>query len=115
MLGFEKIAGFPGVFGVIDGTHIKVKVPREKEERFQNRKSDVTVNCQMVFGNQMRLMNLNARWPESSHGARIFRESELYPLLENGSYPGHLPADSAHPLREYVMTPDCGSSIDSGK
>jgi len=38
MLGFGKIAGLPEVFGVVDGTHFKVKVPRDKKERFRNRK-----------------------------------------------------------------------------
>ena len=80
MIGFEEIAEFPGVFAVIDGTHIKVKVRREKGERFRNHKNEVTVNCQVVFDDQVRLINLNVRWPGSTYDARIFRESELYPL-----------------------------------
>lgn len=98
MIAFEKIANFIGVFGVIDGTHIKVKGPRKLKERFRNRKNEISVNCQVVFDDQMRLMNLSARWPGSTHDSRMFKECELYSILEYGNYPGHLLGDSAHPL-----------------
>ena len=84
---------------------MKVKVPREEKERFRNRKNEITVNCQVAFDDEMKLVNLNARWPGSTHDARIFRECELYPLLESENYPGHLLGDSAYPLREYMLIP----------
>ena len=57
--GFSKIAGFPGVFGVVDGTHINIKVKKE----FRNRKNEITLNCQVVFDYSMKFIHMNARWP----------------------------------------------------
>ena len=84
---------------------MKVKVPREEKERFRNRKNEITVNCQVAFDDEMKLVNLDARWPGSTHDARIFRECGLYPLLECQNYPGHLFGDSAYPLQGYMLIP----------
>ncbi|XP_025018167.1 putative nuclease HARBI1 [Tetranychus urticae] len=103
--GFSKIAGFPGVIGVVDGTHIKVKVPKDLHERFRNRKNEITVNCQVVFDHNMKFLHINARWPGSTHDSRIFKHSEPYYVLESQSYTGHLLGDSAYPCKTYLMTP----------
>ncbi len=35
---FMHIAGFPGVVGVIDGTHVRIIAPSEDEDAYVNRK-----------------------------------------------------------------------------
>ena len=102
--GFSKIADFPGVIGVVDGTHIKVKVKRELHRRFRDRKNEITVNCQVVFDHIMKFIHINARWPGSTHDSRIFKNSEPFYLLEDGGYQVHLLADSDL-CKTYLMTP----------
>ncbi|KAK3859770.1 hypothetical protein Pcinc_034140 [Petrolisthes cinctipes] len=36
---FQQIAGFPGVIGTIDGTHVRITAPKEFEAEYVNRKS----------------------------------------------------------------------------
>ncbi|XP_053203851.1 putative nuclease HARBI1 [Panonychus citri] len=104
--GFSKIAGFPGVIGVVDGTHIKVKVKKELHERFRNRKNEITLNCQVVFDHTMKFIHLNARWPGITHDSRVFKDSEPFYILESDErYEGHLLGDSAYPCKKYLLTP----------
>ena len=47
---FQKY-GFPGVLGLIDGTHIPIKSPGgNNAEVFRNRKSFFSLNVQLVVG-----------------------------------------------------------------
>lgn len=46
---FMQIAGFPGVVGAIDGTHIKIIAPSINENIYVNRKRYHSVNTQVVF------------------------------------------------------------------
>ena len=45
---FFAIAGFPGVIGAIDGTHILILAPSEFEETFVNRKNNHSINMQVL-------------------------------------------------------------------
>ena len=40
---------------------------------------------QMVCDASFRILNVVAKWPGSVHDARIFRESRLCQVLENGN------------------------------
>ncbi|KAL4009681.1 hypothetical protein ACER0C_003533 [Sarotherodon galilaeus] len=44
--GFHKIAGFPGVIGCVDGTHIPIIAPSVNEGDYVNRKSFHSINVQ---------------------------------------------------------------------
>ncbi|XP_053378145.1 putative nuclease HARBI1 [Mercenaria mercenaria] len=102
---FYNIARFPKVIGVIDGTQIKIKGPKENETDFVNRKGYHSINVQMVCDARFRITNMVAKWPGSVHDSRIFRESELCRKFENGEINGLLLGDSGHPCRPYLMTP----------
>ena len=43
------VAGFPGVIGLIDCTHVKTKPARNIENDFVNRKGVKTINVQVHF------------------------------------------------------------------
>lgn len=47
--GFFEKANFPNVVGLIDGTHIKVIVPKNIEYVFVNRKSFHSINVQVIL------------------------------------------------------------------
>ena len=51
--GFFTIAGFPGVVGLIDGTHVRILAPSEHEEQFVNTKNYHSINVQVVVFTQI--------------------------------------------------------------
>lgn len=63
---FHNIAGFPGVIGCVDCTHIPIKNPtRERGEIFRNRKGWFSINVQIVCGPGMEIYDIVVRWPGS--------------------------------------------------
>jgi hypothetical protein len=50
----------------IDCTHIKIPSPgRENAELFRNRKGYFSINVQAVYGPNLDILNIVARWPGS--------------------------------------------------
>lgn len=80
---FEAQFNFPGILGVIDGTHIAVTALRlEIENAFVNRKGFHSINTQIVCDANMLITNINARYPGSTHDAFIYGGSILNTRLE---------------------------------
>ncbi|XP_062849563.1 putative nuclease HARBI1 [Trichomycterus rosablanca] len=98
---FMQIAGFPGVVGAIDGTHIKIIAPSINEDVYVNRKRYHSINTQVVFDAEYNILDVVPKWPGSTHDARIFTESGLNKLFETGLVPPgcHLLGDKGYPLR----------------
>lgn len=44
---FEVEGRFPGVIGIIDGTHIRIKAPESEPEAYVNRKKFHSLNVQV--------------------------------------------------------------------
>ena len=73
---FHDIAGFPGVIGAVDGTHIRISKPTNNEaELFRCRKGFYSLNVQVICGHNHLIYDVVARWPGSTHDSRIFRNS----------------------------------------
>jgi hypothetical protein len=87
-LAFNGVAGMPNVIGCIDGTHIAIKSPSQNEDAYVNRKGFHSINVQAVCDNNMKLLNLVAKWPGSSHDSFIWRSSSLHRMFENGFIQG---------------------------
>lgn len=105
---FQQIAGFPGVIGAIDGTHIRIIAPKEFEAEYVNRKRYHSINVQVVFDATYRILDIVARWPGSVHDARILRESALSQVVfGRGMVPDgyHLLGDSGYPCKKWLLTP----------
>ncbi|XP_071487649.1 putative nuclease HARBI1 [Diadema antillarum] len=100
---FYRKAGFPGVVGLIDGTHIKIQAPHENEDQFVNRKNYHSINVQIVCDPDSKILHLNAAWPGSTHDARILRESLLGERMRH--IDGYLLGDSGYPVKRWLMTP----------
>lgn len=47
-LGFYEKAGFPGVFGVVDGTHVNIIPPAANKHLYYNRKGFYSLNVMLV-------------------------------------------------------------------
>ncbi|XP_059062811.1 putative nuclease HARBI1 [Achroia grisella] len=104
---FYRIAGFPRVLGAIDCTHIRIQSPCQTiGEEFRNRKGYFSLNVQAVCDAELRLMNVVARWPGSTHDATIFNNSILRAQCDAGDFGNRwLLGDSAYPNRSYLLTP----------
>jgi len=83
-LSFHAIAGFPNVIGAIDCTHIAIKSPTANEEAYVNRKGVHTLNIQAVCDADMKILNVVAKWPGSTHDSFIWRSSSLHHMFEEG-------------------------------
>ncbi|KAK3880410.1 hypothetical protein Pcinc_015093 [Petrolisthes cinctipes] len=105
---FLRIAGFPGVVSVVDGTHVRIVAPKEYEEVYVNRKNFHSINVQVVFDAKYQIRDIVARWPGSTHDSRILRESGLWQAFENHQLPipagCHLLGDSGYPCKRWLLT-----------
>ncbi|KAJ8915256.1 hypothetical protein NQ315_014763 [Exocentrus adspersus] len=104
---FYRIAHFPRVVGCIDGTHIKIQSPGgEDGEVFRNRKSIFSLNVQVVGGPNLKIQDIVARWPGSTHDAVIFNNSRILGRFENDEFGnGILLGDSGYVLKPFLLTP----------
>ncbi len=102
---FEE-GGFPGVVGLIDGTHISIRAPIEEPDAYINRKKFHSINVQVICDENMVLTDVLAGWPGSVHDSRILRNSVVYNTAAN-KFPGnsHLLGDGGYPLQTWLMTP----------
>lgn len=103
---FYNIAKFPMVIGAMDCTHIKIKSPGgDNAEAYRNRKGFFSINVQTICDANLKIQDIVARWPGSSHDSTIFNNSEIRRKFEMGEMSNNLiVADSGYPQRNYVMT-----------
>ncbi|XP_031329103.1 putative nuclease HARBI1 [Photinus pyralis] len=104
---FYRIARFPRVLGCIDGTHIKIQSPGgEDAEVYRNRKSVFSINTQVIGSSTLKVFDIVARWPGSTHDATIFNNSRIRARFEAGEFNNNvILGDSGYTLRPYCLTP----------
>ncbi|XP_045125367.1 putative nuclease HARBI1 [Portunus trituberculatus] len=104
---FINIADFPEVIGVIDGTHVRLMVPREEEGIYVNSRGYHSINVQMVFDANCRTMDILAKWLGSVSKAQILSRSGVTALFERGHVPpnSYLLGDSGYPSKPWLLTP----------
>lgn len=82
---FAEIADFPRCIGAMDCTHIKINSPGgEISENFRCRHSYFSLNVQTIADAKLRIMNVVARWPGSTHDTVVFANSEVRQRFERG-------------------------------
>ncbi|XP_048775293.1 putative nuclease HARBI1 [Ostrea edulis] len=106
-IDFFAIAGFPGVVGAIDGTHVRIIAPSEHEVEYVNRKNFHSINVQIVCDASYKILDIVTSWPGATHDARILRESGLFQLFQRRLLPVkcHLLGDSGYPGKDWLLTP----------
>ena len=103
---FYNFAGFPGVIGCIDGTHVPIIAPPEDEYVYVNRRKFHSINVMAVCDAQMVLTSVVAKWPGSSHDSFILNTSSLNTKFESGHYGrSWLLGDSGYALKSWLITP----------
>nr|XP_027221123.1 putative nuclease HARBI1 [Penaeus vannamei] len=105
-------AGMPGVIGCIDGSHIPSEDQEENAELYRCRKGYFSINMQDICDAHLKFMNIIASWPGSVHDSRIFENSHVCHILEQGNHPGYLLRHSGYPCRSYLLTPVQGPTTD---
>ena len=103
---FFKMAGFPGVLGCIDGTHIPLIAPTEDEYSYVNRRKFHSINVQAVCDANAIFLDVVARFPGQHHDSYILRASHLHDRFEEKEFGDcWLLGDSGYPLKSWLMTP----------
>ena len=72
---FSQVAGFPGVIGCIDGSHIPIVAPHEDEFDYVNQKKFHSRNVQAICDSNLVFMDVVAKWPGSNHDSFILLTS----------------------------------------
>lgn len=104
--GFYDSFGFPTIIGAIDCTHIKISGQGPDGEIYRNRKQFFSINAQVIGSHDLKIQNVVARWPGSSHDSYIFNNSLIKTKMERGEhYPGVLLGDGGYKLETYLLTP----------
>ena len=106
---FQEVAGFPGVIGAIDGSHISVKAPNIYQADYLDRTMKHSINLMAVCLPDKRFSFISAGAPGSYHDSRAFKNSGLYERIINNPrslFPSsdyHIIGDSAFPLTTYML------------
>ncbi|XP_071052448.1 putative nuclease HARBI1 isoform X2 [Onthophagus taurus] len=104
---FYNIARFPLVIGTIDCTHVRIQSPGgDQAENFRNRKGYFSFNVQTVSDANLKILDIVARWPGSTHDQTIFNNSSIRNRFEQGHFGnGILLGDSGYRNTNYLLTP----------
>lgn len=104
-MDFYNKAGFPGVVGAIDCTHIRITQPSENSQDYLNRKSYYSINVQAICYFQWKFINIVAKWPGSVHDSWILQQSAIRQRFDNGIYTGILLGVLGYPCKPWLITP----------
>ncbi|CAN1272354.1 Protein ALP1-like [Linum perenne] len=66
---------FKNCSGALDATHIKVRVRREDQPRYRDRKGDLSINVLAVCNPNMQFIYYSAGWEGSAHDGRVLRDA----------------------------------------
>lgn len=113
---FHKRARLPRIIGAIDDcTHIKIESPGGPHaENFRNRKGYFSFNVQTVSSENLKILDIVARWPGSVHDQTIFNHSNLSRRLLEGNFGTSLiVADSGYANTHHVITPFVNTPLEA--
>ncbi|KAJ8943183.1 hypothetical protein NQ314_009814 [Rhamnusium bicolor] len=97
--------GFPGVIGIIDGTHIKIDKPSQDPDSYLNRKHFYSIQAQIVCDHRRKIRDIFVGSPGSVHNSRAFRSSPLCETLAEKCGNFYIPGDSGYPCLRHLLTP----------
>ncbi|KAM7365277.1 hypothetical protein PAMP_016220 [Pampus punctatissimus] len=107
---FQRVAGFPGVLGVLDCVQVAIKAPNSEDSSYVNKKGFHSVGCQLVCNARGLLLSAETHWPGGLRDIDVLERSALYKQLQE-TEEGWLLGDRRYPLRKWLMTPvDCPES-----
>ena len=96
------------VLDYIDDSHVPIIALSHKEELYVNRKGVHSINIEAICGNDLKFIDVVAKWPSSSHDAFIWRQSGINLKIVLGEIPtnkGWFLGECGYPLRPNLLTP----------
>lgn len=104
---FYQIANLPNIVGTIDCTHIRMQsLGGRQAELFRNRKGYFSLNVQTISDKNLKIRDIVARWPGSSHDQTIFASSAIRQRFDRGDFgPYVLIGDSGYTNTAFLATP----------
>ncbi|XP_026828245.1 putative nuclease HARBI1 [Ooceraea biroi] len=100
---------FPGAIGAINCTYINNLVPRIHEEAYVNHHGNHSLNVQTIVDPNLKIVNINARYPGARNDAFIWNVSPIRRVMEyfynNGVRRTYLIGDDGYLLQPWIMTP----------
>lgn len=96
---------FPSAIGAIDCTHILIKRPGNFKDEFVNRKGLNSFNVQATCNAKEQFTSVDCEWAGSVHDARIWKNSDIFHIMQDNVSGALLLADEAYPLTPWMMTP----------
>lgn len=100
---FQRVAGFPGVIGVLDYVQVAIKAPNSEDSSYVNKKGFHSVGCQIVCDSRGLLLSAETHWPGALNDSEVLQRSALYMAMED-SEEGWLLGDCRYPLRKWLLT-----------
>lgn len=112
---FYQMHGMPSVCGLIDGSLVTIKKPKDNEAQFIDRKGKHSLNCLFVCGPNHQFVYCNPCWPGSVHDARVLRTANIYQSFQINNFrpfPGAvLLGDSGYPCLDWLIPPVAGDNL----
>lgn len=104
---FARIARLPNIIGAIDCTHIRIQsLGGRFGEVYRNRKGYFSLNVQTISDANLKILDIVARWPGSTHDQTIFVNSSIRQRFERGDFgPYVIIGDSGYANTRYLATP----------
>ena len=102
---YYESKGFPGVIGMLDGSHIPIEKPPVRGVDYYNRKDFYSVVLQAVVREDMRFTDIFCGYPGKVHDARVLRKSPLFQTGQHLCRDSHILGDSAYPNLPWLLTP----------
>ncbi|CAN1160536.1 hypothetical protein LINPERPRIM_LOCUS37625 [Linum perenne] len=66
---------FKGCIGALDGTHVKVRVQKNAQVRFRDRKGNTSINVLGVCNPNLEFIYCLSGWEGSAHDGRVLRDA----------------------------------------
>lgn len=100
---------FPGAIGAIDCTYINILTPHIHEEAYVNHHGNHSLNVQAIVDPDIKILNINARYPDARNDAYIWMTSPIRRVMEHwynqGERKMYLIGDAGYPLEPWLVTP----------
>lgn len=95
----------PDVIGAIDCTHIWIQKPLVHPNEYVNRKGFFSLNVQATCNADEHFTSVDVTWPGSVHDSRIWKNSEIDPIMAQNSKNAILLGDEGYGLTPWLLTP----------
>lgn len=81
---FAELSELPNIVGAIDGSHVRIKAPKDNAVDYFSRYQQHDFIIQVVVNGQKMFLDFVCGYPGSMHDARVLRRSSIFRKAERG-------------------------------